>query len=265
MKKFIVLMGLAVLLSSGIAIAADDGTMGVTVDTTWVSKYIWRGFDYLDDKAAIQPSVSIDLGSGFSATVWASWAGASGSSTTSTVNANELDYILSYANTAYEGEAYAMNYSLNWLYYDYTDQPSNAADAQEINLSISMPNICPAGVVPSYTLAKMWPAEGGGPSRALGGWIHIIGLDYGLAVPGFIEGNPEQVLNLSWDITYNDGAGLGNGSVDHDWSHMTWGVSTDIAMCGGTLKPGIYYQTSMEKTVNTEDEFWTGISYSFSF
>lgn len=275
MKKIIVLASLAVLLSSGFAIAADDGALGITVDTTWVSKYIWRGVDRLDDKAAIQPSVNIDLGSGFSTTVWTSWAGASkNGGSTSTVDADEMRYILSYGNSLNEGDAYAMDYSVNWLYYDYTDRPNKAADAQEINLSVAFPSICPTGVVPNYTIIKLWSAEGGEASNGVGGWIHEFGLDYGLAVPGFIENNPEQVLNFSWDITYNDGAGLTGrsdtvtgttGGVDSDWSHMTWGVSTDIALCGGTFSPGIYYQVSMEDSINNEDEFWTGVSYSFSF
>jgi len=54
-----------------------QGDLGVTLDATWVSKYIWRGFDRLDDKAAFQPSVMLDLfNTGFNVGVWGSWAGA---------------------------------------------------------------------------------------------------------------------------------------------------------------------------------------------
>lgn len=265
MKKSIILASLVGLLIGGMAFAAEDGQYGVTVDTTWVSKYIWRGIDILDDKAAFQPSVSVDLGSGFSATVWASWAGASqNGGSVSTVDADEMDYILSYGNSINEGEASAINYSLNWVYYDFTDQPSKAADAQEINASFAMPNICPGGVVPSYTIVRMWSAKDG-DAGSVGGWIHVLGLDYGLTVPGFMENNPEQTIDLHWDLTFNDGAGAAAGGVDSDWSHMTFGASTDIALGSGTFRPGVFYQVSMEDTVNNEDEFYTGVSYSLSF
>jgi len=266
MKKSIILASLVGLLIGGIAVAAEDGQYGVTLNTTWVSKYIWRGIDVLDDKAAIQPSISMDLGSGFSATVWASWAGASqNGGSKSTVNADEMDYILSYGNSVYEGETYATDYSLNWVYYDFTDQPSKAADAQEINASFAMPNLCPHGVVPSYTIVKMWAAKSNGDAGEVGGWIHVLGLDYGLTVPGFLENNPEQTIDLHWDLTYNGSAGATAEGVDHDWSHMTFGASTDIALGSGTFRPGVFYQVSMEDTVNNEDELYTGVSYSLSF
>jgi len=266
MKKSIILVSLIGLLVGSVAVAAEDGQYGVTVDTTWVSKYIWRGFDLLDDKAAIQPSVSFDLGSGFSATVWASWAGASqNGGDVSTVNANEMDYILSYANGFCQGETYETAYSLNWVYYDFTDQPSKAADAQEINASIAMPNLCPYGVVPSYTIIKMWAAKGWGDAGELGGWIHVLGLDYALTIPGFMDNNPEQTIDLHWDLTYNDGTGLTDGSVDHDWSHTTFGVSTDVAVGPGTFRPGVFYQVSMDKSVNNENELYTGLSYALNF
>ena len=266
MKKSIIFLSLVCLLIGGIAVAADDGSYGVTVDTTWVSKYIWRGIDILDDKAAIQPSVSVDLGSGFSATVWGSWAGSSqDGGDISTVNATEMDYIISYANSINEGEVFATDYSVSWVYYDFTHEPSDMADAQEINASFALPNICPVGTVPSYTIVKMWASEGNGSAGEVGGWIHVLGLDYGLTVPGFLENNPEQTIDLHWDLTYNGSAGATAEGVDHDWSHMTFGASTDIVAGGGTFRPGIFYQISMDKSVNNENELYTGLSYSLSF
>jgi hypothetical protein len=70
-------------------------------------------------------------------------------------------------------------------------------------------------------------------------------------------------LVFSWDITYNDGQGA--STIDHDWSHITWGLSTSFDAGCGTLTPALYYQTSMEKSINPEDEFWVGVSYGFDF
>ena len=126
--------------------------------------------------------------------------------------------------------------------------------------------------MPRYTAQYFWPAEGGGPSNDVTGWIHRFGLDYNLVVGEIIPNNPEQVFTFGWDITYNDGAGLAGTSdalgtdVDHDWSHMTWSVVTEIGCpWGGTFRPGLYYQTSMDDSVNDEDELWTGLSYTLEF
>ncbi len=276
MKKGLILAVAVVVFAIGGIGWAAEGDIGVDIDATWVSKYIWRGFDLLDDKAAFQPSISVDLfGSGFSVGVWGSYAGSSkGGGSISTVNATELDYFITYNNSAFAGEAHQMDYAVTWLYYDLIDMPSKDADLQEINVALAFPQICPGGIVPRYTAIYIWSAEGGGLANGATGWLHQMGLDYDIVLGEIIPNNPEQIITFSWDITYNDGAGLTgttNGGlmptdVDHDWSHMTWGLSTEVACpFGGTFRPCIYYQTSMEDTVNPEDEFWTGLSYTLSF
>ncbi len=268
MKKGIVLVTVMMLFGmSGViqAVETEYGEIGIDVDVTWVSKYIWRGFDRLDDKAAFQPSINLDLfDTGFSFNVWSSFAGASkNGGRTSTVNAEEWRYTLTYANSLFDGESYVTNYAVSWIYYDFPDMASKDADLQEFNVDFSWPEACPFGVVPHYQAIYLWSAEGDGAARDYEGFIHVIGVGYDLAMEGFLPDNPEQILSFTWDITYNDDAGARD--VDHDWSHMLWGLSTDIDCGPGTLTPAIYYQTSMEDTVNTEDEFWVGISYGLSF
>ncbi|MBE0535640.1 MAG: hypothetical protein IH624_08215 [Phycisphaerae bacterium] len=269
MKKGMIFTTVVMVLAV-CGVGRAQGDLGVTIDGTWVSKYIWRGFDRLDDKAAFQPSVMLDLfNTGFNVGVWGSWAGASGSRI-STVDATELNYIAGYNGSLCGGDAMQVDYALTYIYYDFIDQPSRNADTHEISLSIALPQITGIGLVPRYTAAYLWDARSGGPARDVTGWIHEFGLDYNLIVGEIIPNNPEQIFTFSWDITYNDGAGAintapGRGRVDHDWSHMTWGVKTEICLPWGTFTPGLYYQTSMEDTVNTQDEFWTGLSYTLKF
>lgn len=273
MKKGLVFTALLILTVTGFCQAQGD--LGIEVDATWVSKYIWRGYDVLDDKAAFQPSVSIDLfDTGFSFTVWASYPGSSkGGASNSTVNLTEYDYILTYSNSAFEGEAHQLDYAVNWIYYDLIENASKTSDFQELNIAVAMPQICGFGIVPHYTAAYLWTAKGGGVSNTVGGWIHEIGLDYNLVLGEIIPNNPEQILTFSWDITYNGGAGaistnpaVSAPAVDHDWSHMTFGLSTEfVDPFGGKIRPGVYWQKSMEDTVNNEDELWTGLSYTLSF
>ena len=257
MKKGIVLVTAMILFSTGMACAE----VAIDADATWVSKYIWRGFDILDDRAAFQPSVNFDFGNGLSFNAWSSHAG----SGRDTVNAEEWRYMLTYGNSTFDGQAYAMDYAISWIYYDYPDMASNDADMQEFNVAFSWPDLCPMGVVPSYTYIYMWSAEGNGLAAPTGGPIHVFGLNYDLAVAELP--NP---LSLGVAAVYNDGTGTSVDSdhpngVDHDWSHILWGVSTSFDCGPGTLSPGVYYQTSMDDSVNPEDEFWCGISYGVSF
>ena len=256
MKKGILLIAVFLFSTAGL-VQAEEGELGVTVDATWVSKYLWRGIDLLDDKAAFQPSVNFDLyGTGFSAKLWMSYAGSSkGNGSVSTVDATEYDYSLAYSTVLFEGERFVTNVTGNWIYYDFIDRPTKAADAQELGIGFSWPELCPAGIVPSYYVGKIWPAR----SNSLlvndyGGWAHIFGLGYGLDLEG-------QVLDLSVAAVYNDGY----AGAESDWSHIVWGISTALKVGPGTFTPSVYYQTSMEDTVNTEDEFWVGLSYSLTF
>lgn len=263
MKKGMIFLTVVVMLNMVGVSWAEQGD--VSMDVTWVSKYIWRGIDRLDDVAALQPSVNVDLGSGFSVNVLATFPGSSGRTGLSRVDLEEWNYTLTYAGTAFEGEAYKTNYAINYRYYDFPDMPSDDADMQEIVIGISMPDICPAGIVPSYAIIKMWPSQGEGLVNDAGGFIHVFGLGYQYTCPDL----PELPLNFSCAAVYNDGTGGfpgGGGTVDHDWSHILWGVSTTIdCPAGGTITPALYYQTSMEDTVNPEDELWVGVSYGFSF
>jgi hypothetical protein len=270
-KKGILLTAVILFCMAGFVHAQEE--LGVTMDATWVSKYIWRGFDKFDDKAAFQPSINLDLyGTGLSFGIWTSQPGSSGTGSgllvgdeISTVNAEEWRYILTYADSVLDGETYQTNYAVSWIYYNFPDSAPEAYDAQEFNLALSWPDICPAGIVPSYTIVKMWPAKSDADvssAYSSSGWIHVFGLGYDLTVPGFLPDTTEQTFKFIWNITYNDGTGP---DVDHDWSHVLWGVSTAIECGPGTFTPAVYYQTSMDDSVNEENEFWAGLSYTVSF
>jgi hypothetical protein len=268
-KKGILLTAVILLTMAGFVQAQEE--LGITVDTTFVSKYLWRGFDKLDDKAAWQPSINLDLyDTGLSFNMFTSQPGSSGTGSgflvgdaISTVDAEEWRYTLTYNNSILEGETYQTDWSLSWIYYDYPDATSENRDLQEYNLVLSWPDICPAGIVPHYAFVQLWPAQGGGDVASASGFVHVFGFSYDFAAPPILPDTTEQTLNLTWDVVFNDGAG--GATVDHDWSHIVWGLSTAIECGPGTFTPAIYYQTSMEDSVNEENEFWTGLSYTVSF
>ena len=242
--------------------STNESDIDISIDVGWVSKYIWRGFDILDDKAAFQPTINADLRkTGITFNVWTSQVGSSGTGSTSTVDAEEWRYTVAYKDKTFVGEPFMTNYSIFWRFYDFPNHASKDADMQEVGATFQWPDLwLGTGIIPNYSVFWMWPSQGGGQASSLGGFIHTFGLDYEFTLP-----EVKQPLTFSWDITYNDGVGRSGRSVSHDWSHMTGGLSTSFEFGIGTLRPGLYYQTSMEDTVNTDDELWFGLSYSFKF
>jgi hypothetical protein len=277
MRKGILLIAVILLSTAGFTQAQERKLSG-TIDVTYLSSNIWRGFDYYaDDHSAFQTGVGLDLyGTGFGLDVRLMRA-----ISAPFENAERISLALHYGNSFFESEAYATNYKVGWVYYGFPDEPrsgsnthlnAQAADMQELFAALSWPNICPAGIVPSYTVLTMWPSEGDSAAHNNAGWAHIIGLGYDLTVRGLLPDIPEQTLHLSAAMVYNDGVAPGvvigpaSGTIDHDWSHAVFGLSTDFDL-GNNLSftPAVYYQSSWEDSVNTEDEAWVSLSMKYAF
>ena len=289
MKKQGILLATVILLIAVGLVQAQEDAVGVTLDATWVGKYLWRGFDSLDDKGAFQPSVNVDLlGTGFSVNVWGSYPTAAGdmNKTTSSpggssrIDATEYDYTLAYNAAICEGEEHQTDVTAQYIYYDFIDTYDEAADAYEIGVQVAWPNLCPTGAVtPSYYVGRIEPAAGSAGSNSAGvpkadltmhyeGWIHIFGISYDLKIPGLTTNTPEQVFTFSAAAIYNDGYsdGVTGVAVDHDWSHALFSVSTEIELAENvSLTPGFYYQSSWDDSVNPEDEMWASIGASCRF
>lgn len=262
MNRTSILLSVVMLLGLVAWVQADERELGVTLDTTFVSKYMWHGFNfYGHSNGAVQPNVNVDLwGTGFGAMAWGSWAMESGNR-----DLEEFNYVLNYGNSVFADTPYATNYTVNWLYYDYYDAPSRDSDLQELNAQLSWPELLPAGIVPNYTVGKLWQARSGSAVlKGVSGWVHVLGLGYDLSLPDLFPDMPEQVISLMTDLTFNDGYGA--AGVDHDWSHATVGASTSFPIVENlSFTPGVYYQISMDDSVNTDDEFWTSLSLAYAF
>ena len=274
MGRTILVTAVFLLAIVGIAQAQDSELHG-SVDLTYQSKYIWRGFDVYNDKSAVQPSLDLDLfGTGLGVNIMGHRANSSGYEA-----AERWDYTLYYQNMLLPDEAYALMYRLGWVYYNFPQGNSSDADLQEIHAVLSFPKVIPAGLVPSYVLVKLWPTSSGSfvasnfdlstgqPSKgSASGWAHIFMLDYPLTVGGILPDTPEQVLNLHAEFVYNDGVGPGGQDVDHDWSNAVFGISTGFDLLEElVLTPGIYHQISMDSSVNDQNETWANLSLTYKF
>lgn len=230
---------------------------GVDLSAAFVSKYIWRGYDVFDDHAAFQPSVSLNLfQTGLSVGVWGSFALSSGYE-----DLDELDYILAWGKTFFDNERYSLDFSTNYIYYDFPNTSSELADYEEVGIGFALPNLLPLSssyLIPSYYVCYDWPAHSGGPQE---GWFHIFSVSYDVHIPAFIPSQDEQDLSLTADVTYNDGA----FDADSDFSHATVSLATTFEWKGFTLTPSLQHQWSFEDTVNRENEFWAGVSLGYNF
>lgn len=271
MKKTVLLATVVLLAAAGFAQAAEAELHG-TVDFTYLSKYVWRGFSIYGHQGAIQPSIDLNLyNTGFGIDVAAHRATSGGHAIVE--DGERWDYTLYYQNMLFNDEVYATQYRLSYVYYNFPEFSShtrNSIDLQELNGAFSWPKLLGIkGLVPSYVLVKMWPSNGDSPVSQATGFAHIFMLDYGLNIGSIIPDAKEQILNLHAEVIYNDGVDpRPNGpGVDHDWSDAVFGVSTGFEVAKNlTFTPGIYHQVSMDKSVNNEKHLtWAsaGLSYKF--
>jgi hypothetical protein len=275
MKKGILTGTVMVLcvVSLGYAQGQDGGLHG-TIDVTYLSKYVWRGFDIYNDKSAIQPTIDLDLfGSGFGVSAMGHRANSG-----KYENSERWDYTLYYYNRLGDTGPLACNYRLGWVYYNYPDMTSHTTgsiDLQELQGIFSFPNLLGVErLVPTYVLVKLWPGNSGtvvgtrSPSGGTAsGWAHIFMLDYGIPVEGLSAKNPEQMINLHTEVVFNDGVGPNGANVDHDWTNVVFGATTTFDMGGNySLTPGVFHQITMDKSVNPDkDETWAMLSATYKF
>lgn len=268
MKKLI-LTAMLLMCTAGIAVA-QDGQLHGKIDATYVSRYIWRGYDaYGNNHSAFQPSVDLNLfDTGFGINVWMSRANGSGFE-----DSEWITYTPYYKGALFDGEVYATYFKIGYTYFNYPDTPRagnpnipGTGDAQEVFAMFQWPNLLPGGVVPSYAMFAYWPSESKSTVRANGGWAHVFGLNKDIAFDSLFGNQPEQVVHLGFHAVYNDGVGPAGSNADHDWSHGVFSISTDFDLGNGlTLVPGFNYQSSWDDSINTSDEYWTSVSLSYAF
>ena len=274
-----ILPAVLILLTVVPAAGAEEKKLGIKLGVNYLSSYLFRGSDlYGEGHSAIQPNIDIDFyGTGFGLNVLSSRANSSGFE-----DIEELDICLKYSNNLFEGQTYTTAYTIGWVYYDYPDRASKGpktqtrplipvahtlADLQEIYTVFAWPKITGIeGLVPCYIVAHAWPARSHSNATDNGGWVHAFGLNYDVPMNVLSPDLPaKQILKLISLAAYNSGVGA-TGNVDHDWSHAVFGLLTDFKLTENlTFTPGIYYQVSMDDSINDDDETWCGLTMTYSF
>ena len=269
MKKGLLFLVVMMSLTT-VASYALEGELHGTIDATYASRYIWRGYDaYGNNHSAFQPSVDLDLfQTGFGLKVWMSRANSSGFE-----NSEWLTYTPYYKGMAFADEFYATAYKVGYTYFSYPDGPRQGAmadggstgHAQEVFGGFAWPKLLGNGIVPNYAMFAYWPSESNAWNSDNGGWAHVFGLDYNWMVPSFLGDGDQGILLKAWTV-YNDGVGPAGANADHDFSHATFSASTAFAIAEDlTFVPGVYYQSSWDDSINTSDEYWWQLSLKYDF
>ena len=256
MKRQILLV-VAITLGLSCGAAAEDKQLGVTLDVSYLTKWLSKGAQAYGDKGAIFETADIDLyDTGFGVKVTHRNATSSGY-----VDKERFDYRPYYKGQLFQGEPHATNYNISAGYEHYPGLARNKANTTwEWIFAFSWPELLPQGIVPRYIAHYEYPAGSGYTHSDITGWVHRFGLGYDVSVPEL----PSRFVNLSWEIAYTDG--LGGSRVAHDWSYTTFGAATKLEVTESlSFVPGIYYQLSMEDTVNDQNELYGILSMKYKF
>jgi hypothetical protein len=263
-------------LEKGDLLKAETNPQG-SISVAWGSKYLWRGFDFYDDEAAVHVQTDVNLfDTGFGLSVMGHHAATSGFE-----DKQRWDFAPYYQNSLFKDQPYVTQYRVGWVYYAYPRlNEGESLDLQEGHLILSWPSILPVeGLVPTYAAVKMWQANSESRLADGNGWLHFLMLDYTFPIPNLVSSSSKgQPVRLHSELVYNDGfsptpARLVNDwrcvypNPDHDWSHAVFGVSTDFDLgLGITFTPGVFYQRTLNNTINEDDEeLWAGLTLKWSF
>jgi len=208
---------------------------------------MWRGFDVLDNREALQPSVTLSNNSGLNFNIWGSF-GISDRFFTSEFD--ELDLTLNYGKSL-TGILSASIGIINYNFPGYEGFPDKNSYSLEYfaSASLSLPLISPHASIFYDT--------------NLGDGIYVqAGFTHGLTfIPLLLK--PE----FSFDLAYNNGVW---GLEEKGISHAESGIFLPVNFLNLSIGAGIYCTILLSdelKTLNDDKriELWSKLSIQFNF
>jgi uncharacterized protein (TIGR02001 family) len=227
-------MGLLLLVLPSMALSE----VAFDADVTFVSEYIWRGFDAIaDDRPAVQPSVTMVFGqSGLWLNLWSAIALAD-------TEFVELDLVAGYDRPLSEHFAF----SIGAGYFTFPSMPHYPDENSTTPEAYVGMTACSVPFSPSVTLYYDFN---------LGDGIYAtLSFCRDFEVKG-------KAVHLSLLTGYTrQYRGIG---VDPGFSDVCLGLSTDVGFKGVMVTPSINYVIVPNETINDENEFWAGLSIGWS-
>ena len=229
---------LAVMLLFGMSSGAL-GAVETTGNITYVSKYVWRGWDLAPtDEPAMQGGISVAWPQGWGVDVWGSYA------MDNDAQLDELDYTLSYGGRLTS----SMDYSVGLTHYTFPSVAGAAENQTESNEGFAGVSWPGAFMSPALTWYEDWE-DGSGSYIFLGA-----GYDFELGAE-----TPAPPLSFSLGVGYNNGQ-WGNVS---GFSDIDLGLSMTFKSGSVDITPAVNYVIIPEDAVNPKNEFWFGLGVDF--
>ncbi len=254
MKQGLLLIITILICTAGFVHAKQD-EIGVTLDLTYLSRWLSKGVQAYGQQGAIFKTIDLDFyGTGLGLKVTHRNATSSGY-----VDMQRFDYRPYYKSQFFPGEPYATNYNISVGYEHYPGLARDRAGTTfEWIFAFAWPNILPSGFTPSYIVHYEYPAGSNYANANVTGWVYRFLLGYDLSVPEF-----HAPLHLSSEVGYYDG--LGNKT--HDWGYATFGLSTKFKIDENlSFVPGFYQQITMDESVSKRDSIsYVKLSMKYKF
>jgi uncharacterized protein (TIGR02001 family) len=212
--------------------------IGFQSDVTLVSRYIWRGFDTIsDDRPAVQPSITFAFGkSGVWLNLWSAVALAD-------TDFVELDLIVGYDRSF--SKEILLSAGVGYFTFpsmpNYPDKNSTSPEAYVGISTSSLP------LMPCLTLYYDFNMGDG--------LYATLSLNQSLSIKSKVFCSS---LVIGYTRQYQD------FGVDPGFSDICLGISTDFGIKNTSLTPSINYVIVPNNTINDEDEFWVGLTISWS-
>ena len=231
MKRFILLM------LTGLAFTALPLPGAVSGQVDLVSRYVWRGFDLLpDNHAAIQPSITFDLGeSGFSLNIWSSFALAQRGTFK---YSDEIDVTILYSFKMPEGWELTAGF-IHYGYWFADDFKFKANTSQEVYAAAARTDLPLSPTLSVYYDVNL----GSGLYVTLGGSHELkVNEKMSLEAGGLIGFNSRQYIDKT------------------GFSDIGLYVKVPLSLGRLTLTPALNVMIPLLDEVNEDAELWFGFS-----
>lgn len=245
----IALMG---VLCSGMAAtyaAAEEEKPSADASVSFLSKYVWRGFEFSEDSMVIQPSMTVGY-KGFAMNLWGNLdtdeTDAMGGTDADSSSWNETDFTISY-----DGSCDFADYGIGLIYYAV----DSAEDTQELYVTASLKTI----LAPTLSIYRDYDAAEG--------WYLTFGISHSLAMSDSLNLDLGAQVGY-WDVDEGDYNEFHDGLLS---ASMTFPMGEYFS-----VTPEIYYSfplsSESEDAIeaasfngNDSDFIYGGITVGMSF
>ncbi len=230
----------------------------IIAEGSFVTDYMWRGFNVLNGSPAFQPAITFKANKlGITANAWASWALTKRSDLDSTYNAewDELDLTIDWTRSFGPVDFTIGYFHLNWFNHD--KWPDELTTTSEVFTGISFTRVPFTPTVTVYYDYNKTEFKNGIPESVGGDGVYVL---VELVQP--VEAVEGTVFDLYFSTGYMDQEWVAKDGI----SDVNFGFSTAFNLNGVEFIPGFTATFIPMDDINNEHfVFWGRLGFIRSF